>query len=478
MHTENLALRIDETADAPVVLQTPPPDGLPAPTWSDDVTVAWSEAELLARQAQRESMARTYPRGMPIAIEQASGAEVFTVDGRRYLDFFAGAGVLALGHNHPRVVAAVEQQLRQLVHALDFPTPARDEITTQLLATLPPGLAGKMKVHWCAPTGSDGVEAALKLCKRATGRGGVVAFMGSYHGMTTGALSVTSLVAPREHISSLMPGVAFAPYAYCSRCPMGLRPASCGTACARLFETMLSDSHSGISKPAAVIMEMIQGEGGGIIPSADFVQRTREACSQAHVPWIADEIQMGFGRTGKFWAFEHFDVLPDVIITSKALGGIGLPIAAILYRKELDVWEPGTHIGTFRGHQLAMAAGAAALRVFREDGIWERVNQRSAQVADRLSAIRSPYLFETRIKGLSIALELCDPKTGAIDARFARRVRQEAFDRGLLCELGGRQDATLRLLPPLIITPAQADEATSIIRAAVEAATRTVQNQA
>lgn len=430
-----------------------------------------SEAALLARQAERESRARTYPRGMPIAIKSGRGAEVVSVDGRRYLDFFAGAGVLGLGHNHPRVVEAVERQLRTLVHALDFPTPARDDITSELLATLPAELAGKMKIHWCAPTGSDAVEAAMKLCKRATGRGGIIAFMGSYHGMTTGALSVTSLVAARDQIASLMPNVAFAPFAYCARCPLGLRPTNCRTACASLFETLLTDSHSGVPKPAAVIMEMVQGEGGGIVPGRGFVERIRQASAAADVPLIADEIQMGFGRTGKFWAFEHFDVLPDVIVTSKALGGIGLPIAAILYRNELDVWEPGTHIGTFRGHQLAMAAGAAALRVFREEGILESVNQRSAEIAAALATVRSPYVFDIRILGLSIALELANPDTGAAEPAVAMRVRQEAFARGLLCELGGRDNATLRLLPPLVITQAQGKQATDILRAAIAAAT-------
>jgi len=225
-----------------------------------------------------------------------------------------------------------------------------------------------------------------------------------------------------------------------------------------------------------VIMELVQGEGGGVIPPRDFVRRTRIASQRAQVPWIADEIQMGFGRTGKFWAFEHFDVLPDVIVTSKALGGIGLPVAAIIYRKELDVWEPGAHIGTFRGHQLAMAAGAAALRIFREEDILAAVNRRSEEISTGLTEIRSPYLFEIRVKGLSVALEFADPDTGAIASRFARRVRQEAFSRGLLCELGGRGDATLRLLPPLVITSAQAQEATAIVRAAIDAATRSVQN--
>ena len=437
---------------------------------SDIPQAPWSEAELLARQEVRESAARTYPRGMPLAIARARGAEIFSVDGKRYLDFFAGAGVLALGHNHPRVVEAVEKQLHQCVHALDFPTPARDDITTEILGTLPAGLADQMKVHWCAPTGSDAVEAALKLCKRATGREGVIAFMGSYHGMTTGAVSVTSHVSLREQVHSLMPGVSFAPFAYCTRCPLGLAPTMCGTACSALFETMLSDTHSGVAKPAAAIMEPVQGEGGGIVPTREFVQRTSAAARAGGVPFIVDEIQMGFGRTGKFWAFEHFDVLPDVIVCSKALGGIGLPIAAILYRKELDVWEPGTHIGTFRGHQLAMAGGAAALRVFREEGILKLVNLRSAEIASRLSAIQSPYLFEVRVKGLSIALEFAHPETGAVATEFAHRVRREAFHRGLLCELGGRESSTLRLLPPLIITAAQANEAMDIVGASIESA--------
>ncbi len=481
MFSENLVTKAEVSSDVAIPLATPEPRQLTpgAEAWTCDIGASnWSEAELLARQAARESMARTYPRGLPIAIGRAQGAEVFSVDGRRYLDFFAGAGVLALGHNHPRVVEAVEAQLRKLVHALDFPTPARDEVTTELLQTLPRGLAGKMKIHWCAPTGSDAVEAALKLCKRATGRGGVIAFMGSYHGMTTGALSVTSLVEAREQLQSLMPGVAFAPFAYCARCPLGLRKTSCGTACASLFETMLTDTHSGVPKPAAVIMELVQGEGGGIIPPGEFVRRTRGASQRARVPWIADEIQMGFGRTGKFWAFEHFDVLPDVIVTSKALGGIGLPIAAIIYRKELDLWEPGTHIGTFRGHQLAMAAGSAALRVFREEGILEAVCRRSQEISAVLATIACPYLFETRVKGLSIALEFADPETGAIASRFARQVRKEAFDRGLLCELGGRGDATLRLLPPLVITAAQAEEGIAIVRSAIDAAMRNLRHVA
>jgi diaminobutyrate-2-oxoglutarate transaminase len=432
----------------------------------------FTEAELLARQAERESNARTYPRGIPLAIERASGVEVFGVNGRRYLDFFAGAGVLALGHNHPRVVEAVAGQLGKFVHGLDFPSPARDDLTTELFATLPDGLRDRAKVHFCAPTGSDAVEAAIKLCKRATGRTGIIAFSGGYHGMTAGALAVTSLNEIKPRVLPLMPEVAFTPYGYCHRCAAKLVPATCGVACAALFESLLSDGHSGVPRPAATIMELVQGEGGSIVPPRDFVRRVRAATQEANVPLIADEIQAGFGRTGRFWAFEHFDVVPEVIVMSKALGGIGLPIAALVYKKELDVWEPGTHIGTFRGHQLAMAAGAAALRVFREDRILENVRARGDELLGRVREIRSPAISEVRGLGLMVGIELSHPETRVPLSAFAKRVRSACFDRGLLCELGGRADATLRLLPPLVVSRQQVAEAADILTDAIADADR------
>lgn len=429
-----------------------------------------TDAELLARQAERESNARTYPRGLPLAVGRALGTELWSVDGKRYLDFFSGAGVLALGHNHPRVVEAVERQLHTFVHGLDLPTPVRDELTTQMLATLPHGLQGRMKVHWCAPTGSDAVEAAIKLCKRATGRDGVIAFTGSYHGMTAGALSVTSLVEVKRRVPSLMPGVSFSPFAFCRRCPLQLTKEVCGTACAALLETTLTDTHSGVVTPAATIMEFVQGEGGTIIPPPEFVARVHEATRGAGVPLVADEIQAGFGRTGRFWAFEHFDVLPDVILSSKALGGIGLPLSVMMYHADLDVWEPGTHIGTFRGHQLAMAAGLAALRVMREERVLDNVRARGAELAAGLSSIRSPAITDVRSIGLMAGLDLAYPETSRPLPNLARRVRAECFARGLLIELGGRADATLRLLPPLNVSREQVDEALSVLHDAIRAA--------
>lgn len=253
---------------------------------------------LLARQAARESNARTYPRGLPLAIKRARGTEVFSPEGRRYLDFFAGAGVLALGHNHPRVQAAVRAQLDELVHGLDFPTPTRDAFVSALLRTLPEGMRGGMRVHICGPTGSDAVEAAIKLCKRVTGRSAVLAFHGGYHGMTVGALSISSLRELKDRLPGLMPDAHFAPYAHCGRCALGLSPPVCGVACAHLVETLLTDGHSGVPTPAAVIMEMVQGEGGSVVPDRRFVTRVRAVTQRQGVPLVADEIQAGLGRTG------------------------------------------------------------------------------------------------------------------------------------------------------------------------------------
>jgi diaminobutyrate-2-oxoglutarate transaminase len=427
-----------------------------------------SSATYLERQRARESNARTYPRAMPLAIARARGSELWSTDGKRYLDFFAGAGVLALGHNHPKVVEAVTQQLGDVVHALDWPTPTRDRFVSSLLGLLPPALRDQMRVHICAPTGSDAIEAAIKLCKRATGRSALLAFRGAYHGMTAGALAVTSLRELKARVPGLMPEVEFAPYAYCARCALKLQPASCGTACAAWLETALEDCHAGTPLPAAVLMELVQGEGGSIVPRREFVERVRSATARAGVPLIADEIQAGLGRTGRFWAFEHFEIAPDVICVSKALGGIGLPIAAIMYKQELDVWEPGTHIGTFRGHQLAMAAGIAAIEVVRAEDVLSNVRERGRQLLEGLRAAHSPCVSDVRGLGLMLGVEFSHPGTGSPLPEAARHVRDRCFEQGLLCELGGRADATLRLLPPLNLSEQHAYEALGILVPAIE----------
>jgi len=425
---------------------------------------------LLASQADTESNARTYPRRLPVAIGEAHGSYITDVDGRVYIDFLAGAGVLALGHNHPQLVAAVRDQLGQLTHGLDFPTPIREEFKVRQLGMLPPALQDDMKMHFCGPSGGDAVEAAIKLCKKATGRGTVVAFQGSYHGSTQGAMSLTSEWQPKEGLTNLLPGVHFAPYAYCHQCPLGLQRATCATNCASLLRNTLTDSHGGVQRPAAIIMELIQGEGGSIPAPVDFVQQVAATARELDIPLIVDEVQTGCGRTGTWFAFEQYGVEPDVIVASKGLSGLGLPVSVIMYRRHLDTWGPGSHIGTFRGNNLAFASACAFLDIVDRGELLANVRVRGAQLMDALCELRqlSSLIDDVRGRGLMIGIEIAS--AGGVPASgIARQVQRAALQRGLIVEIGGREDRVIRLLPALNLTRRVADDALSILAAAFAA---------
>ncbi|HEY4992070.1 MAG TPA: diaminobutyrate--2-oxoglutarate transaminase family protein, partial [Nakamurella sp.] len=420
-------------------------------------------AELLARQGRRESNARTYPRHLPIAIAEASGSFVTDVDGNVFIDFLAGAGVLSLGHNHPDLVRAVTDQLGLLTHGLDFPTPIKDAFVEAQLSMLSPGMRDRMKVHFCGPTGANAVDAAVKLCKTATGRGDLVSFQGGFHGSSHAAMALTGLLEQKQPVPNGMPGVHFFPYSYCSRCPMDLSPDSCDTNCVGYLERSLRDSNAGVPLPGAVILELVQGEGGVVPARADFVRRLRALTRELDIPLIVDEVQTGCGRTGTWFAFEQYDIEPDVIVASKALSGIGTPVAMILYDERLDVWAPGAHTGTFRGNQLAFAAGTAAVHVIRRDDVLGNVGRRGEQVADRLTELAvNPWVREVRGVGLMWGVELADPLSGRTAGALARRVQARALRAGLIIEVGGRDDCVLRMLPPLNVTAEVVDIACCI----------------
>jgi len=425
-------------------------------------------ARLLERQAERESNARTYPRKLPIGIARAAGSYIEDVDGNVFIDFLTGAGVLALGHGHPEVVEAVERQLRTLCHSLDFPTELKDEFTELQLSLLPAEMRDNTKIQFCGPAGANAVDAALKLCKTATGRGEIVAFQGAFHGSTHSAMAVTGLVAQKEPVANVMQGVHFFPYPYPYR--SALPPAdgiSAGQACAHYFETVLNDPSGGVTRPAATIMEIVQAEGGVIPAPTDFVQAVRRVTSDLDVPLIVDEIQTGCGRTGTWFAFEQHGIIPDVILASKALGGIGMPIAVVFYNKRLDVWEPGAHTATFRGNQLAFAAGIAAVRIIQRDRVLDNVREQSMYARERLDEFEAEHDFigEVRGVGLMLGIEIVDPLTGATDSVLARRIQRGALERGLIVELGGRDDCVVRFLPPLNVTRETLDQALDIVEA-------------
>jgi len=408
--------------------------------------------ELLDFQKKAESAAVSYPRGMPMALRRGKGATVEDVDGNIYIDFFGGAGVMGVGHSNPRVIEAASDQIKELTHALDVPNPARRSLVEELSSLLPPSLN---KLFFGGPTGSDAVEAAVKIAKFNKRRSPMIAFQGAYHGMTAGALSLSSGLSFKEDFLPLLPDIHFIPYAYCYRCPYGLEPDSCGLRCARYLEYILEDPHSGVGRPSAVIVEAVQGEGGTVVPPDSFLPKIREICTQHDVLLIADEIQAGLCRTGKMFAFEHTRTIPDIVTLSKALGGVGFPISCVAFKKELDQWPPGKHIGTFRGNVAAYAAGAAALRFMKENDLAGHAAELGGFMLSELKKFQKDFecLGEVRGKGLMFGIEFVkDKKTKEPAPELAQKVRGLCHKNGLLIEIGGHYDNVARFLPPLVLT--------------------------
>jgi diaminobutyrate-2-oxoglutarate transaminase len=380
--------------------------------------------------------------------------------------------VLSLGHNHPELVAAATEQMSVFTHGLDMPSPAKDAFTDAQLSMLPAGMRDRMKIQFCGPTGANAVDAALKLCKTATGRGGIVSFQGGFHGSSHAAMAVTGNVGQKRPITNGMPGVSFFPFSSCSRCPLALDPETCQTNCVSFLERALRDPNGGLELPAAVIMEMVQGEGGVIPARKEFVQRVRRLTRELNIPLVVDEVQTGCGRTGTWFAFEAYDIEPDVIIASKALSGMGLPVAIVLYAEELDTWAPGAHTGTFRGNQLAFAAGTRTIEIIRRDDVLGNVRTREDQIRGRLTEELAghPAVLEIRGKGLMWGIELTAPGDGRTVAELAEDVQARALRSGLILELGGRDDCVVRMLPPLNVTAEVVDMALTILLRSVQGA--------
>ena len=436
--------------------------------------------QVLARQRTRESSARSYARHLPVVPVRAEGMTVYGADGRAYLDCLSGAGSLALGHNHPVAVEAIRKVLDQgaPLHVLDIATPIKDEFTGTLLGLLPEEFARDARVHFCGPSGADAVEAAIKLARTATGRSGLVAFTGAYHGMTAAALAATGNVAVRTPAGVPDAGVTRLPFPQDYRCPYGVGGIAGERIAVEHARRLFEDPGSGMTPPAAMIVEPVQGEGG-VIPAPDgWFRALRTLVAEHGVPLIADEVQTGLGRTGEMWGVDHAEVVPDIMVLSKAIGG-GLPLAVIVYRAEYDVWAEGAHTGTFRGNQLAMAAGAATMRFVAEHALAERARK----VGDRMRAefveamAELPAIGEVRGRGLMLGLDLVDPDAAAdaLGARpaapgLARRVRGEALERGLIIEIGGRHGGVLRLLPPLTMTELEAEQVRDLVLDSIAAA--------
>ena len=431
----------------------------------------------ITRQELTESNARSYPRKFPFAIAKAKGSWVTDVEGNKYLDFLCGAGTLALGHNDSEINQTMVDLLTgdAPLHTLDLTTPVKDKFVHTLLSLLPGELKDNAKVQFCSPSGTDAVDAALKLCKTATGRSSVIAFQGGYHGMGHGALALTGNLTAKNKVNGLMPNVHFFPYPYSYRCPFGLGGEAGVKAACTYFEHVLKDPESGITKPAAVILEPIQGEGGVIPAPVEFLQTIRRVTEELDIPLIVDEIQCGIGRSGKFFAFEYAGIVPDVILASKAIGG-SQPLSVVIYNKKLDKWEQGAHAGTFRGNQLAMAAGTVVMNRVSQPEFLAEVVEKGKIIEERLLALKAKtkIIGDVRAKGLMIGTEFVNPKgqpdaIGSLPAsgEIAAKVQKICFENGFVAEKGGSGGSVMRCLCALNITKDEVNTAMDIFEKVV-----------
>ncbi len=418
----------------------------------------------LERQKQRESNARSYPRRLPLTLVKSNGIYLQDSKHQIFIDGLAAAGTLALGHNHPEISAAITQTVQSGIplQTLDITTPIKEAFVDKLFQLLPGDMSSRARVQFCSPSGADAVEAAIKLAKTVTGRSTIIAFSGAYHGMTQGTLSIMGNLGPKSAIGTTVPNIQFFPYPYAPRCPYGLGDDGVKVSLNQL-ETMLTDPEAGVQKPAAIILEAVQGEAGAIPADKKWLKGLRALTRQHDILLIIDEVQAGMGRTGKIFAFQHADIEPDIIVLSKAIGG-GLPMAVIVYKDEIDQWQPGAHAGTFRGNQLALASGQVVMRHLLEDNLHLHAGLMGMRLMSHLKKINSPIIGDVRGQGLMIGVEIVNPLSEKdalgnyqVDGERARAIQQEALKQGLILELGGRYSSAVRFLPPLIINDQEID---------------------
>ncbi len=433
--------------------------------------------QVLLEQEQHESQVRSYPRRLPIAIKRAYGALVEDTRGQMFLDCLAGAGTLALGYNHPEINQALKEQLDSGLpyQTLDITTQAKNNFITRVKQFLPAELADHAAIQFCGPSGADAVEAAIKLAKQTTGRNTMFAFRGAYHGMTNGTMGMMGNLNTKARRTGLMSDVHFMPFPYDLRCPFGLGGDEGAKASIRYIERLLEDDEAGIMKPAAIIVEPVQGEGGVIPAPAFWLRELRRICDEQKILLIFDEIQCGVGKTGYHFAYQESGIQPDILCLSKAIGG-GLPMSLLVINKKYDTWLPGEHTGTFRGNQLAMISGAKALEIIERDKLVEHANIAGQYLRHGLEAIqkRVDCIAEVRGKGLMLGIEIRKPGSElnkfsepVADGELTLRIQRAALERGLLLEKGGREGAVIRLLPPLIISYEQIDFALRVIEEAI-----------
>lgn len=400
----------------------------------------------------------------PIVAERAEGAYVYDQDGARYLDFTSGIGVTNTGHCHPKVVQAIQEQAAKLMHGqvnIIFHQPLL-ELAEELRGIVPKGLDS----FFFSNSGAEAVEGAVKLARHATGRPNVIVFQGSFHGRTALTMALTtSKTIYRAGYQPLPAGVFVAPYPYAYR--YGWSPEETTDFCLRELKLLLK-SQTAPFETAAILVEPLLGEGGYVAPTPGFLEGLRRVCDEHDILLIADEIQSGFGRTGKWFAIQHFGVEPDIMTMAKGLAS-GLPLSGIAARRELmDRWVPGSHGGTYGGNAVACAAAVATIRVIRDEGLLENATRMGEMLMERLRELRGdlPVIGDVRGLGLMVGAELTDlDGTPATD--LAKAAVRGCLKRRLLLLTCGSWDNTVRWIPPLVVTQEQIEEALAVFKDAL-----------
>ena len=417
-------------------------------------------------EKDRELISPAFQRYTNIVVESAEGAWLHTLDGRSVLDFTCGIAVTNLGHRHPAVTRAVHEQVDRLWHVSGTAHHAPLVAAAEALVSVAP--AGLSSVFF-GNSGAEAVEAALKLARRATGRSEIIAFLGAFHGRTYGAVSLTASHSKyRVGMGPFLPGVHHVRYPYCFRmCSHGPGepcPIAAGEDLERLFHTVVPPE-----SVAAIFVEPVQGEGGYVVPPAGFLARLREICDQHGILLVDDEIQTGFGRTGRMFAVEHRGVLPDIMCVAKGLGN-GLPIGAIVAKASvMSAWHGGEHGTTFGGNPVACAAAAAVIETLQRERLPERAALLGERVLERARGWQAshPRLADVRGLGLMIGLEFMEG--GRPAPGYVKRVIQAAVDRGLLLLSCGLDDNVIRLIPPLTLTDRELEQGLDILEASLTA---------
>lgn len=400
---------------------------------------------------EMESEVRGYVRSFPAVFDVAKGSEIFDVNDNRFIDFFAGAGTLNYGHNHPMITEALIEYLQHggIVHGLDKATVAKRNFLQKFRDTILAPRNLTYKVQFTGPTGTNAVETALKLARMVKRRSNIIAFTNGYHGLTMGALAATGNYFYKDESYGSRSNTAFMPF------DNFLGPDVDTIAYLRKF---LSDNSSGIDLPAAIIVETVQGEGGVNVASIEWLKGLQDICQEFDILLIIDDIQVGNGRTGTFFSFERAGIYPDMVTLSKSIGG-GLPMALLLMRPELDQWQPGEHTGTFRGNNLAFVAATQALTFWDNSDLSQAVEYKSNIIREELEKLAAEFpQFDPKVKGLGMIMGL------EMTAGVAGETSQEAFSRGLIIETAGANDQVLKFLPSLLIEESLIREGMGIIR--------------